>query len=151
MTLYSRTRRYIDEELFENFIRKYLKKDDVLITLVGTVANVSLAPDEKSVIVQNTIGIRCNKLCSQEFMYSFLLANKRSIQNKNRGAAQPSVKVGDLISMKLIIPDSTLLERFTETIRTKFLLIKSLGKQNTKLKAARDILLPRLMNQTIEV
>ena len=30
-------------------------------------------------------------------------------------------------------------------------MIKTIVKQNQKLKAARDILLPRLMNRTIEV
>ena len=148
---FSKTNRYIDNDLFEVFIRRYLKKDDVLITLVGTVANISLAPEEKSVIVQNTIGIRCNEFCTQEYMYCFLGANKTKIQNKNRGAAQPSVKVGDLTRMKMVIPNNESLNNFSKEIKTMFSLIQILGKQNQKLKAARDILLPRLMNRTIEV
>ena len=147
----SKTKRYIDDELFDVFIRRYLKKDDVLITLVGTVANISLAPEEKSVIIQNTIGIRCNEFCTQEYMYCFLGANKTKIQNKNRGAAQPSVKVGDLTGMKMVIPNNELLNNFSKEIKQMFSLIQTLGKQNSQLKAARDILLPRLMNRTIEV
>ena len=147
----SKTKRYIDDELFDVFIRRYLKKDDVLITLVGTVANISLAPEEKSVIIQNTIGIRCNEFCTQEYMYCFLGENKTKIQNKNRGAAQPSVKVGDLTGMKMVIPNNELLNNFSKEIKTMFSLIQTLGKQNSQLKAARDILLPRLMNRTIEV
>jgi len=148
---FSKTKRYIDDDLFDVFIRRYLKKDDVLITLVGTVANISLAPKEKSVIIQNTIGIRCNEFCTQEYMYCFLGANKTKIQNKNRGAAQPSVKVGDLTGMKMVIPNNELLNNFSKEIKTMFSLIQTLGKQNSQLKAARDILLPRLMNRTIEV
>ena len=147
----SKTKRYIDDELFDVFIRRYLKKDDVLITLVGTVANISLAPEEKSVIIQNTIGIRCNEFCTQEYMYCFLGANKTKIQNKNRGAAQPSVKVGDLTGMKMVIPNNELLNNFSKEIKTMFSLIQTLGKQNSQLKEGRDILLPRLMNRTIEV
>ena len=127
----SKTKRYIDDELFDVFIRRYLKKDDVLITLVGTVANISLAPEEKSVIIQNTIGIRCNEFCTQEYMYCFLGANKTKIQNKNRGAAQPSVKVGDLTGMKMVIPNNELLNNFSKEIKTMFSLIQTLGKQNS--------------------
>ena len=147
----SNTKRYIDDDLFENFIRRYLKEGDVLITLVGTVGNVSIAPKEKSVIIQNTIGIRCNEICTQEYMYCFLESNNRAIQNKNRGAAQPSVKVGDLLGMTILIPNSNLLNNFSKEIKTMFTMIQTLGKQSQKLKAARDILLPRLMNRTIEV
>ena len=84
-------------------------------------------------------------------MYCFLETNNRVIQNKNRGAAQPSVKVGDLIAMEIIIPETNVLSRFTKEIKVMFNMIQTLGKQNSKLKAARDILLPRLMNQTIKV
>jgi type I restriction enzyme S subunit len=148
---FSKTKRYIDNDLFDSFIRRYLKKDDVIITLVGTLANISLAPAEKSVIIQNTIGIRCNEFCTQEYMYCFLGANKIEIQNKNRGAAQPSVKVGDLTGMKMLIPNNILLNDFSKEIKTMFSMIQTLGKQNSQLKSARDILLPRLMNRTIEV
>ena len=147
----SKSKRYIDDTLFDNFIRRYLQEGDVLITLVGTVGNVSMAPKEKSVIIQNTIGIRCNELCTQQYMYCFLEINNRVIQNKNRGAAQPSVKVGDLIGMEIIIPETTVLSRFSKEIKVIFDMIQTLGKQNSKLKAARDILLPRLMNRTIGV
>ena len=51
----------------------------------------------------------------------------------------------------LILPSKTILENFNNFCENIFLQIETLEKQNQKLKAARDILLPRLMNRTIEV
>lgn len=148
----SECKRYIDDELFESFIRRYLKPKDILITLVGNgYGSVSIAPKTKSVIIQNTIGLRCNKLCSQYFLYCYLFQNKSDIRSRNRGAAQPSVKVGDLLDMDINIPVLNLINKFTEIVNPNFQLIETLGIQNQSLKAARDILLPRLMNRTIEV
>jgi type I restriction enzyme S subunit len=148
----SECKRYIDDELFESFIRRYLKPKDILITLVGNgYGSVSIAPKTKSVIIQNTIGLRCNKLCSQYFLYCYLFQNKSDIRSRNRGAAQPSVKVGDLLDMDINIPVLNLINKFTEIVNPNFQLIETLGIQNQSLKTARDILLPRLMNRTIEV
>ena len=54
-------------------------------------------------------------------------------------------------SMPFLIPDQKTLKYFETSVTSKFDLIQNLLIQNTRLKEARDILLPRLMNQTIEV
>ena len=147
----SNCKRYIDDQLFENFIRKHLKPDDVLITLVGNLGSISLAPQTKSVIIQNTIGLRCNNLGSQYFLFWFLKNSKEKIFNMNRGVAQPSVIIGDLLNMQIIVPNTNVINDFTLTIKSVFEMVNRLVVQNQKLKEARDILLPRLMNRTIEV
>jgi type I restriction enzyme S subunit len=52
---------------------------------------------------------------------------------------------------KIIIPNEADLKLFTERISPIFILISTLGRQNSKLREARDILLPRLMSGQIEV
>jgi type I restriction enzyme S subunit len=51
----------------------------------------------------------------------------------------------------VLVPTSTLLELFTEFVRPQFRQIKTLHAQNQKLRAARDLLLPRLMSGEIAV
>ena len=64
------TKRFIDENLYETFIRKYLKPKDVIITLVGNgYGNVSIAPNFKSVIIQNTVGLRANSNGDNYFIF----------------------------------------------------------------------------------
>ena len=97
--------RFIDEKVYDTFIRKYLNQGDLLITLVGNgFGNVAIAPREKSVIIQNTIGIRCNDKCLNNYLFYFLSANKNIIRDRNRGAAQPSIKVSDLTDIDIILP-----------------------------------------------
>ncbi len=98
--------RYIDNNLYENFIRCKTKSDDLLITLVGNgYGNVCLCNDN-SIIIQNAIGIRFNKSISQIYMFYYFKQReiKKWIQNLDRGSAQPNVKVGDVMRMNLNIP-----------------------------------------------
>ena len=53
--------------------------------------------------------------------------------------------------VKITIPKETELRAFTEKVKPIFTLISTLGEQNSKLREARDILLPKLMNGQIEV
>ncbi len=49
------------------------------------------------------------------------------------------------------VPAQTLLSLFTDSVRPMFQQIKGLHAQNQRLKTARDLLLPRLMNGEITV
>lgn len=99
------TRRFIDEETYSSFIRKYNQENDVLITLVGNgYGNVALSPEARSIIMQNTIGLRCNDSGDNIFLFYNLSLNKRSLTDLNIGAAQPSIKVGDLLNVELNFP-----------------------------------------------
>ena len=52
---------------------------------------------------------------------------------------------------QVLVPPSTLLTLFTDGVRPQFRQIKILHAQNQRLRAARDLLLPRLMNGEIAV
>ena len=54
--------RYLSQAQFDSFLRGYVTTDDLLMTLVGNgIGNVSLSPNDKIAIVQNTVGFRLNK------------------------------------------------------------------------------------------
>jgi len=102
------SKRFIDEKVYDEFLRKYLIENDLLLTLVGNgYGSVSLAPKQKSVIIQNTIGIRCNEKCLNEFLFYYFSKNKHKILELNRGAAQPSVKVSDVKGILVSLPPLT--------------------------------------------
>ncbi|MCT7552316.1 restriction endonuclease subunit S [Aliarcobacter butzleri] len=98
-------KRFIDEETYNTFLRKYIEKDDVLMTLVGNgYGQVAITPNEQCAIIQNTIGLRCNNLNFNKFLYYLLSNNRESLMNLNRGAAQPSIKVGDILELEFNFP-----------------------------------------------
>jgi type I restriction enzyme S subunit len=67
------------------------------------------------------------------------------------GAAQPNISGGQIESIKLFYTKSETVTDFGNSIKSHFELIWNLKQQNTKLREARDILLPRLINGQIEV
>ncbi len=100
------TKRFINEAMYASFIRKEIRENDVLVTLVGNgFGNIGLAPKEKSVIIQNTIGLRANKFSVNSYIFYLLSLYKEKIIARDRGAAQPSIKVGDLLDIEINLPD----------------------------------------------
>lgn len=100
----SEANRFIDEYLFENFIRKYNEKDDILITLVGNgIGNIALFPSTKSVIIQNTIGLRTDS--NKRFLYYNLQSENKKIVLLDRGMAQPSIRQDELLDVNLFVPN----------------------------------------------
>lgn len=51
----------------------------------------------------------------------------------------------------VVVPDKDIRMMFDKQLEPILVLRNTLGSQNQKLKEARDILLPRIMNQTITV
>ncbi|MFM7909007.1 MAG: restriction endonuclease subunit S, partial [Microcystis sp.] len=68
-----------------------------------------------------------------------------------RGSAYPAVTATDFENARFIIPDSSLIQIFDDIVRPIIEQINNLDRYNQKLKQARDILLPKLMNGEIEV
>ena len=95
--------RFIDDEIYENFIRKYNEFDDTLITLVGNgIGNVTMFPKTKSVIIQNTLGLRFNE--NKKFMFYLMLFKNKDILLLNRGMAQPNIRQDELLDIDIKLP-----------------------------------------------
>ena len=85
------------------------------------------------------------------FVYEFLKESKVSIDQLQKGSAQPHVYAKDINAMKITIPEKEYLEQFDRYAKVYFNKIKTLQGQNERLKIARDFLLPKLMNGKVEV
>jgi type I restriction enzyme S subunit len=100
--------------------------------------------------------LRPNENVTPEFFYLYLLASHENgvIAQYEKHSASNIVNYGfeEFIGeQKITIPKETELRAFTEKVKPIFTLISTLGEQNSKLREARDILLPKLMNGQIEV
>lgn len=102
----SMARRFINQNTYDNFLRKYLEPDDVLLTLVGNgYGQVAITPNDTCAIIQNTIGLRCKEGFSNKYLYYLLKFNLGTLRNLDRGAAQPSIKVSDILDLEFYFPD----------------------------------------------
>jgi type I restriction enzyme S subunit len=73
------------------------------------------------------------------------------LENHARGAAYPAVVAGDFERAEVLVPTSALLAVFDEQAEPLLAQASTLRLQNEKLRAARDLLLPRLMSGEIAV
>lgn len=95
--------RYIDENLYQSFIRKYNEEDDVLLTLVGNgIGNITLFPKDKAVIIQNTLGFRAKE--DKKFLFFLLMANNEALVKLDRGMAQPSIRQDEILDLDIYMP-----------------------------------------------
>ena len=85
------------------------------------------------------------------FVYCFLKDNKTTIDNLQKGAAQPHVYAKDINSLSICIPIESVLTSFEGKASKYFDTISSLQSQIRLLTEARDRLLPKLMSGEIAV
>ena len=98
--------RYIDQTTYDNFLRGYLEPNLPIMTLVGSgIGNVSLSIDNKSVIIQNTIGFKTkSNLLDSIYLYYWFLYKQDELIQFNRGSGQPSIKKTDIENMEINLP-----------------------------------------------
>ena len=85
------------------------------------------------------------------FVYCFLKDNKTTIDNMQKGAAQPHVYAKDINLLEICIPTEGVLKSFEKKASKYFDTISSLQSQIHLLTEARDRLLPKLMSGEIEL
>ena len=85
------------------------------------------------------------------FVYCYLKENKTTIDNMQKGAAQPHVYAKDINSLEVLLPTNGALDSFEQKASKIFDIIASQQSQIRHLTEARDRLLPRLMSGEIEI
>ena len=85
------------------------------------------------------------------FIYCYLKDNKTTIDNMQKGAAQPHVYAKDINLLGICIPIDSVLKSFEEKASKYFDTTSSLQTQIHLLTEARDRLLPKLMSGEIEL
>jgi type I restriction enzyme S subunit len=110
-------------------------------------------PHEKCCINEHVFLLKTEDVRYQYFLFFTLYQGLyfEKMQQLNANAAQPGINQESLKSLKLIWPSIQKVEEFNKVVEASVKLIFVLAKQNTKLREARDILLPRLMSGQIEV
>lgn len=142
--------------LKENKEYCYTKLNDILINSMGdgTLGRVSKNNSiEDKYIIHNCITfMRAKDNYSQPMLYGFISTKQDYFISVAQGSTGQSTLNLNLINeLKINTPSGIILKEFDKIILPIWQQIGVLKRENKKLKEARDILLPRLMNRTIEV
>ena len=84
-------------------------------------------------------------------LFALFLLREMDLRKYNGGASVPTLDRKSVHRVEVLIPTSLLLRLFDEFAADVFAQIKNLDVQNQKLRAARDLLLPRLMSGEIVI
>jgi type I restriction enzyme S subunit len=84
-------------------------------------------------------------------VFALHLLENLHLEQYNSGAAVPTLNRNDIHKIKVLCPSCTLKSLFLAFANPIYTQIHFLDRYNQKLKQARDILLPKLMNGEIEV
>ena len=148
---FSNCTKYVEEETYNNWFRNGHPKDyDILISTVGSLAEMKIYLGNIGCIAQNVVGFRSKGL-SPIYLYQYLNYIRKELVSYNIGSVQPSIKVTHIIKLPIFIPENDKIEKFDMLIKDYTLKIYNNCCENKRLVELRDTLLPKLMNGEIDV
>lgn len=148
---YNNCTKYVLEETYNNWFRSgHPKPYDILISTVGSLAEMKIYLGDIGCIAQNVVGFR-SKGISPLYIYQYLNYIKNDLVSYNIGSVQPSIKVTHIIKHPIYVPSEVKLNSFDRIARVMTEEIYSNSKEIEKLKLLRDTLLPKLMSAEIDV
>lgn len=100
---------------------------------------------------QSVIGIITNKKELNNYMYLSILNSINDLVLKKTGGAQQHINKNDVETHEIIVPSTELICQFDEIIRPLFDQISVNCFEINKLEQLRDTLLPKLMNDEIDL
>ena len=148
---YNNCTKYVDEETYNNWFRSgHPKQYDILISTVGSLAEMKVFLGDIGCIAQNVVGFR-SKGVSPLYLYQYLNYIKSDLVAYNIGSVQPSIKVTHIIKHPIYVAPQDELDKFDSVARSITEKIFANCQENEDLKLLRDTLLPKLMSGELDV
>ena len=131
--------------------KKFLPPISLCVSCIGTAGVVGITSKLSQTNQQiNSIVFKESK--NVYFFYALMSQMKEQLDALgSNGSTFTNVNKNKFENMEVYVPNKNILNEFAMEHETSFKLILILQKQNSKLREARDILLPRLMSGDIEV
>lgn len=131
--------------------KKFLPPLSLCVSCIGTAGVVGIT-SKPSQTNQQINSIVFNEPKNAYFFYALMSQMKEQLDALgSNGSTFTNVNKNKFENMEVFVPNQKTLNEFAEEFEAPFKLILTLQKQNTKLREARDILLPKLMSGQIEV
>lgn len=103
----SGVRKFLSQQTYDSFLRKYLKGGDILFATVGAIGKTSIVPEEFNYcIAQNIVGFRINESNDKLFWFYYMKSEafKMTYLQFNKGNIQDSIKISNLMNGKIVQP-----------------------------------------------
>ena len=144
------TERTITELGLENCNSRLYDTNTVFISARGTVGKLNLASHPMA-MSQSCYALIGKRYVSQIFLFCALKETIEHFKQHAGGAVFDAIVVDTFKLIPFMMPDEKRVRLFEEAVAPIFRQIANVMEQNEKLRAARDLLLPRLMSGEIAV
>ena len=134
----------------KNCNSKLYPKETVFISARGTVGKLNMA-QRPMAMSQSCYALIGKNHLSQSFVFAAMQVAVNALRQQAVGAVFDAIIVDTFKRIEVLVPDAKIIRLFDETIRPMFEQVENLTLQNQKLRAARDLLLPRLMSGEMSV
>jgi type I restriction enzyme S subunit len=141
----SDTEKHVTELGLSKCNSKLYQKNTIFITARGTVGNLNLA-QRAMAMNQSCYALVGKDGIPQKFLFCALREAIQHFRQQAVGAVFDAIVVDTFKLIPFIVPNRRLVTLFEESMEPVFQQIENLLLQNQKLRAARDLLLPRLMS-----
>lgn len=139
---------YVNDEIQKSISKYIVEKDDVLISIVGTIGLVNIIDESlhQANLTENCFKITNFKIVNSDYLYHFLVSNdgQREIEMKTVGGVQAKLPMYNVELLDIMIPSENILKYF-KTICNKLnnhLINKKI--ELDKLTQLQSLLLSRL-------
>ncbi|MBT9549176.1 MAG: restriction endonuclease subunit S [Candidatus Sericytochromatia bacterium] len=147
--------KHVDEKMFEKWMRKKLKKFDILLTSEAPLGELYiLLKDEKYVLSQRLFSIRANSdLISPLYLYSYLQSQsgQYELTSKGTGSTVSGIRQALLRQIHILTPSKPVMEKFDEQMLSFLSQKETLILASKILSQTRDRLLTRLISGKLSV
>ena len=143
--------KYVDQAIYDTWFRSgHPKPWDILLSTVGSLAEMKIYLGTKGCMAQNVVALRATSI-SPLYLYQYLRFIRADLVAYNIGSVQPSIKVTHIIKHPIFVQEATALRMFEETARAITQQLYANYNENESLKELRDTLLPKLMSGELDV
>lgn len=148
---YNNCTKFVSKETYNKWFRSgHPKEWDILLSTVGSLAEMKIYLGNNGCIAQNVVALR-SKSISPLYLYQYLNYIRNDLIAYNIGSVQPSIKVTHIIKHPIYVPSNEELEYFNRIARPITEQLFARYNENEELKQLRDTLLPKLMSGEIDV
>ena len=128
--------KYIDDNIFQQIKKYIINKDDLYLTIAGTIGNVGVVPDkfDGMNLTENAVKLT-NILINRLFIKCFINSNFVQIQfiDKTNTVAQPKLAIERILTTIIPLPPLAEQKRIVEKIEKLLPHIEEYGKAEQKL------------------
>jgi type I restriction enzyme S subunit len=142
--------RTISEAGLNNCNSRLFPKETVFISARGTVGTLNIA-QRPMAMSQSCYALVGKDHVTQSFLFSAMQEAVEALQQQAVGAVFDAIIMDTFKRITLLVPEPRMVRLFDDFARQVFSQLENLMLQNQKLRAARDLLLPRLMSGEIAV